>query len=336
MQNNLLERLQQYLLSRYSEAVISNFGLVNGGWECDIYAFHLAANQLKPRDLILRLYLGQDGDIKAARESAGLRRLHQAGYAVPELLLHEADTTILGKPFMIMEKLYGQGLWGALSMSPPDREAHLLDQFSRLQAQLHRLDWQPFTEHAVRYTANPPAVLDDLFTDWRESYARFGVTGFFAVLGWLEDHLSTITVQPAVVHLDFHANNVFLHDDDRMSVIDWSQITVSDYRYDLAWTLMIMGDHGQPHWHDHILSAYTDAAGHPVEQLDYFKVINYTKLLGSAVISLQAGVETQGLRPESIETMKQQGASLQSAYQRLQAITGVTVPEVEEVLSKIT
>ncbi len=43
---------------------------------------------------------------------------------------------------------------------------------------------------------------------------------------------------------------------------------LSDYRTDLTWTLMIMGDFGQPQWGERILHAYRRAAGYPVRKSD--------------------------------------------------------------------
>ncbi|MBZ0284806.1 MAG: phosphotransferase [Anaerolineae bacterium] len=324
-----------YLTAHYPGAQRTDFKRISGGWECDIYTFRLTFADGNSRELILRVYLGNDGIQKAAHEGDGMRQLYQAGYPVPEMLLQETGTAVLGKPFLVMEKLNGQGLWAALSIAPPEQENHLLNQFGRVVAQLHQIDWRPFTPHAARYQNNPPAALDDMLNSFRRLYTEFEVSGFLKMLDWMDAQKAAFAVQPAVVHLDFHANNVFLQEDGHLSVIDWSQLTVADYRADLSWTLMIMGDNGKPGWREKILTAYTNAAGHPVEHLDYFDALSYTKLLGSTVISLRVGSEKLGMRPESIETMKQQGASTRSVYQRLQAITGIAVPEVEAVLREI-
>lgn len=314
---------------------MSNLQYVQSGWECDIYAFTLDNHTGGHRDWILRLFRGEDAAEKAALEARGLRQLHAAGYPVPEMLLVEGDETILGKPFIIMEKLDGQALWGVLASAVPPQDCDLLDQFSRLCAHLHRLDWRPFTDQAARYEADPTAILDDWLAARRQLYADFGVEGFLAVNDWLEAHKNRITVRPAVVHLDFHANNVLLCRDRRMAVIDWTQLAVSDYRTDLSWTLMIMGDHGQPHWRETILDSYARAAEHPVEHLDYFGVIADVKRVASTVISLRVGPEKLGMRPETAEKMRQEGADLHRLYERLRTITGVVVPEVEATLQEI-
>lgn len=322
--------LIDYLAAQFPDTRLADFSLISGGWECDIYTFTLQYSDGKTRDLILRLYLGDDGLAKAQREGGGMRQLFQAGYPVPEIFVQETTSAILGQPFLIMEKLDGGALWPALAVAPPEQEDYLLRQFGEVVARLHQLDWRPFTHHVT-----PAAVLNDMLKTFRQLYTDFEVPGFLKILDWMDAHKTTITVQSAVVHLDFHANNVFLRGDGRLTVIDWSQITVADYRADLSWTLMIMGDHGKPGWREKILAAYIQAAGHPVENLAYFDALSYTKLLGSTVLSLSVGAERLGLRPESVETMKQQGASLRSVYQRLQAITNLTIPEVESVLSQL-
>ncbi len=323
--------LQAYLSTQDPTARVTSFERVSGGWECDIYGFTLARADGSQQDLILREYLGEDSIPKMLRESSGLRQLRRAGYPVPEVFFHEKETSILGKPFLIMEKLEGQTLWGKLLTVPPEQEHELIQQFGALIAQLHRLDWYPFTEHAARYEADSAAILHDVIAASRQQYQQFGVAGFLAVTDWLDAHRHDFTLQPAVVHLDFHANNVFWCTDGTLKVIDWSQCSVSDYRHDLSWTLKIMGDHGLPHWYDAILEAYQRAAGHEVTHLDYFHVINDSKYLSSTVIALEIGAEKVGLRPGSL-TLEEEAQPLRHTYQRMQRITGVSLPEVETLL----
>lgn len=326
--------LRQYLADRYPGVMISDLQFTTSGWESDIYTFTLYFSSEAPKTFILRPYLGNGATQKLIRETCGLRQLHQAGYPVPAVLLSETDSSILGEPFTIMEKLEGRVLWPILAESSQTRTSYLLDRFGSLLARLHQLDWRPFTEQTVLYQANPTVILDELFASLRQLYTRFGVVGFLAIVDWLESHKSEITVQPSVVHLDFHANNVLLCNDEHLAVIDWTQVTVSDYRADLSWTLMIMGDFGQPHWGERILQAYSLTAKNPVEQLDYFNIITYAKLLASTVISLRDGPEKLGMRPETVKSINQQAPILKKLSRRIQSITGLIVPEVEAALSQ--
>jgi aminoglycoside phosphotransferase (APT) family kinase protein len=235
----------------------------------------------------------------------------------------------------VMEKLEGRVLWPVLDGASSYEANDLLEQFGRLLAQLHRLDWRPFTEQAALYEANPAGILDELLASLRQLYTQFDVRGFLAIVDWLESHKTMAEVQPSVVHLDFHPTNVFLGDDGRLSVIDWSQISVSDYRADLTWTLMIMGEFGRPQWAEQILQAYQATAVQPVMNLDYFNVLSYTKLLGSTVISLRESPEKLGLRAETAESVAAQLPVLKALAKELHNITGLTIPEVEAVFRQI-
>jgi Ser/Thr protein kinase RdoA (MazF antagonist) len=159
--------------------------------------------------------------------------------------------------------------------------------------------------------------------------------GFLQIIDWLEAHKHEISVRPAVVHQDFHANNVFLCSDDRFAVIDWTQFAVSDYRIDLCWSLLIMGDFGNPAWGNQILHAYASQSHRPVEDLDYFHVIVGMKLLASTVISFAFGPAELGLRPEAIELTKEQLLIYRQISRRIRTITGLTVPEWEDVFERM-
>ncbi len=51
------------------------------------------------------------------------------------------------------------------------------------------------------------------------------------------------------VHWDYHPGNVLLRDDSSAVVIDWTQIDVSDPRFDLAWTLLLVSSYeGAERW----------------------------------------------------------------------------------------
>jgi len=68
-----------------------------------------------PKTFVLRPYLGDGATQKSIREACGLGQLHQAGYPVPAILLSETDSSVLGRPFTIMEKLEGRPLWPVLT-----------------------------------------------------------------------------------------------------------------------------------------------------------------------------------------------------------------------------
>jgi aminoglycoside phosphotransferase (APT) family kinase protein len=329
----LAASFQPYLTGRYPGAIFSDFQFLTSGWESDVYSFTLCQPGEDPQGYILRLYPGEGSAEKMAREAAGLSRLHSAGYPVPLLLLNERNPGFLGMPFTVLEKLEGRNLWPVLAQASPAQANRMLDRFAGLIAQLHQLDWRPFIPNAAIYQAHPAGLLEELFASARGLYIRFDLPGFLTIIDWLETNSSGLKLKPAVVHLDLHANNVLLCADDRLVVIDWTQVTVSDYRVDLSWTLMIMGDLGVPAWGEHILRAYASTAGQPVDDLEYFQVISALKLLGSTVISLKADPKNLGLRPETAASIQGQAPIYRALARRIQITTGLVIPEIEKTIT---
>lgn len=328
-------RLSHYISSRFPGAVISDVDFLVSGYESEIYMFNLKRLRSSGDECLLRLFTGDGAAGKLAREAKALSLLQSAGYPVPALLLQETNPDVLGKPFEIIERLEGQALWPVLASAEPDKQRVLLSSFGALLAQLHRLDWRAFAENPEPYEENPSRLLDETISHYRSLYAKYNLTGFVQLTDWLDEQKGEISVQPAVVHQDFHANNVFRCSDGRLVVIDWTQFAVSDYRIDLTWTLLIMGDLGNPDWGEQILHTYASHSNHPMEHLDYFHVIVSMKLLASTVISLTFGPEELGLRPEVVELTKEHLSIYRQLSQQLRTITGLPVPELETVLGRL-
>ena len=328
----LADRLSLYIASRYPDTIVSDLDFFVSGFESEIYTFCLQRSRSSRKNYVLRLFTGEGAAEKLTREARALSLLQRAGYPVPALLVQETDPGILGKPFEIIDRLQGQALWPLLASTESQREGQLLSRFGALLARLHQLDWRSFTANPGEFEKNPALLLDQLLAQYRSLYAKYNCKGFIRVIDWLNAHKSRIRVRPAVVHQDFHANNVLLCPNDQLFVIDWTQFAVSDYRLDISWMLLIMGDLGNAEWGKRILDAYVSAADGPIEHLDYFNVIVYVKLLASTVISFAFSPEELGLRPDVIELTQKKLSTYKQLARRVQNITGLNVPELENIL----
>jgi aminoglycoside phosphotransferase (APT) family kinase protein len=61
--------------------------------------------------MILRIYSGEGAHESAAQAFHGTKRLHDAGYPVPRVLNVGGADSLVGAPFMIMERIEGKALW---------------------------------------------------------------------------------------------------------------------------------------------------------------------------------------------------------------------------------
>jgi aminoglycoside phosphotransferase (APT) family kinase protein len=197
---------------------------------------------------------------------------------------------------------------------------------------LHRLDWRSFCADPATFEADPLRILTGWFSSQRRMIQQFEVPGFLDIIDWLERHIPPDGIKPVIVHRDFHANNVILNYRGQMIVIDWTQVGVFDYRADLSWTLLIMGDFGQKQWADHILKRYEALTGKPVEYLPYFDVISYLKQLVDTVITLRSGRQAAGLNPVKEINLEQEIPLLKMYSKRIAEITGIKIREVERMI----
>jgi aminoglycoside phosphotransferase (APT) family kinase protein len=265
-----------------------------------------------------------------------MSQLRQASYPVPRVLILERENSPFdGKPFVIMEKIEGQVLWSLLFNSPREKQQELLTLFCELFIQLHALEWRPFVDDLKRYDIGDPYVFVDQWLNMaHDTLTRFSKAGFFPIVEWLEarrDELSCL--RPSPVHLDFHPNNILIGSDGSAGVIDWGNIDVSDSRFDLAWTLVLVSSYEGAEWRDRILREYERLAGTKVEQIECFEVFACAKRLASVVISLLDGPEKLGMRPDAVAMMKQQMGAVRRVYDLLLERTGIRIEEVEKLLA---
>ena len=170
---------------------------------------------------------------------------------------------------------------------------------------------------------------------WRQALGEgeLGLPGFTPVFNWLEQRKGQVRgAVPAVVHRDFHPNNILICPDGRLVVIDWTQIGVSDARYDLAWALLLLGTYEGTEWRERILREYERQVGHSLLDMDFFEVAACAKRLFSMVFSVQSGAEKMGMRPGAENIIRQETEHIQRVYEVLRSRCDVVIPEVEALV----
>jgi hypothetical protein len=108
----------------------------------------------------------------------------------------------------------------------------------------------------------------------------------------------------------------------------------SDYRVDLAWTLLPHSGHGRPEARDRVLGRYEQAAGHRVDQIEYIDVIACARRLFGILVSLSVGAAKASLRPGAEEMIKN-AAHIEYVCALLRERSGITIAEVERLLSAL-
>jgi len=320
------------------EVNIKNATALNVGWESIIYAFDLVPvpeRDRQPERLILRIYPGEDARHKAIREFEGIQRLYAVGYPVPAVYLLEQNNSPFSKPFIIMEYIEGEIMWPILDRATPDDAATFLTRFCELFIQLHTLDWHGFVPPQDQPAVQNPYHFVDSYISMLKNMAKSfpALNLFLPVIEWLEARRDGVPCQhPTPVHWDFHPGNLIVQPNGTIKVIDWTQIQVTDPRFDLGWTLLLAGAYSGNDIRTFILEEYQRLSGMRIENLAFFDVANAIKRIASVMISFSAGAEKMGMRPDAIANMRRDFPALRWVYNLMVERTGIGIPEVEQFL----
>lgn len=338
----LCDYLQCVHLDR-DRLIIRNVRDITTGWENELLAFTAEWGSFRRRrceELVLRLYPGAFAERRLTMEYEALSSLGAAGYPVPRVDRFELQDSRFSKPFLIIEYVEGRNMWQPMLGSTPEAGADLRRLFCRLLARLHDLDWRTIVRNPGRYEpVSRYSIVENVLAEFSAIFAPVLLPGFRAGLQWLVAHQHDVVCsEPVMAHLDFHPGNILLRDrvhpaEERAVVIDWTSALVTDYRFDLAVTLTVIGAFKS--WDDReaVLREYEREAGRSVRHLEFFEVI---ACFARLVLMTNALIDSphSGLRPGIQSLMRKKLPAMRQMYQRFLQLTGVAVPEVERMLDR--
>jgi aminoglycoside phosphotransferase (APT) family kinase protein len=297
------------------------------GWECDVWTFLLSPRPgAHPLRLILRGYRGSGAAEKAVTVSAAMRTLKSAGFAVPVIFTVQTDNSSLNQPFVIMQRIDGELLGDMMRRANGLELDILVERFCGLAVHLHRLDLEPDNAEFV-----PRLSIDGWLTSAKQAVDEYDLPDFAPVVAWLEANRPRAEFSPSMTHGDFHPWNVLVDKGGNPSVIDWTSAQLMDFRFDLAWTLLLASASFGDDMRLRILHDYERLWGETVEDLDFFEAAACGRRLSGILISLRDGPERMGMRPEAAGMMIGAGSHIATARRILRERTGLEIPIVDEL-----
>jgi aminoglycoside phosphotransferase (APT) family kinase protein len=310
---------------------------MTSGWGHEMFSFdcEYQSDGMHCSDaLVLRIFSGDDASLASQRECVGMHRLLRTGFPVPHVHALESGDSAIGEPFIIMERIKGRTLWPLIPESVASKQVDLRSRFCELLVRLHKLDWMAFIDYATGSDVRNPFAFVDTCLAKEEKFLRLhSQLDLLPALKWLQMRRADVPCfQPAMVHDDYHYQNVLLSEDDSMLVIDWSGLRVSDARFDLAWMLLLQRTHIGVEERNLLLREYERFAECRIQELEWFEVFASLRRLRIFAALLDGKANELGVHPGAAALAKQNLEPLKRVYEFMAATTGVESPSIESLL----
>jgi aminoglycoside phosphotransferase (APT) family kinase protein len=331
-------------LSAYLGACVADLRVLASGWETIIFEFRLGMRSASHpeipvgRPLALRFYQGAQANDKGRREHLTIDRLSVAGYSVPHPYVFEPDASLMGAPFMVLERLDGGPLFNPRGF-PEALKTFSLAFFSfvRAQVRLHRMNPGAAglrdIPHAYDRSGMPAGtpLLDRVLAIVGERIEHGPLPGLRDAFRRLSERAGEYRVAAqSIVHMDYHPLNVLVRGVRVTGVIDWVNADVGDRHLDSAMTAAILSSSAmeRPRWmRDNLIgnglracfaSLYLPLyhAMEPVEfeRLRYCQAVAALLRLSMLGMMRARGAETVGFRREAIGEVTPAVVRLLSRY----------------------
>ncbi len=177
------------------------------------------------------------------REFRVLKALNPVFPYCPKPLVYTEDTSIMGCPFYVMERIKGiilrKTLPEGLELSP-DQMRSLCESLLDVHYKLHSIDYKAI---GLEGFGKPEGYVKRQVEGWSERYRAARTPdspAFEKVMQWLHDKMPPDFIKPTVIHNDFKFDNVVLDPDNPLRIIgvlDWEMATVGDPLMDLGCSL---------------------------------------------------------------------------------------------------
>jgi aminoglycoside phosphotransferase (APT) family kinase protein len=178
----------------------------------------------------------------------------------------------------------------------------------------------------------PVTTIDDWLELANKMIHDLDLPQFERVLEWMERHRPRGQTPTSLIHGDYHPRNILIDEDARPFVIDWASAQQSDFRFDLAWTLLLTASSAGENVRTNVLRSYERQAGATVNDLEFFEVAACARRLADILVSLRDGPGRMGMRTEAAAMMMGQRGHIEVANRLLEHRTGMRIADADHVL----
>jgi len=223
---------------------------IQGGFDTTIFGFTL--DRVPPPlqgPLILRLSLANADAARVKLETVVQNTLADMDFPAPRVMVTESDATILGGPFMVMQRVAGKPLGHAIEgfgagssfarrlqllVNLPSILSGIIEQWVDVQIRLHQLPAERLLQAVTAAGIDARVVtFEGQLARLRTNVERHALTGLEPGLAWLDQHRPS-QAQAAICHGDFHPLNILADNGKPTGVIDWPNVVIAEPAMDVG------------------------------------------------------------------------------------------------------
>ncbi len=217
-----------------------------------------------------------------------LEALHGGPVPVPQPYWLEDDPQWFGFPFMVMEKVEGEGGMGYLA--DPERAQQILRIYVESMGGMHHYSPEELGLHYIGIPKDTREATLRQIEVWADRYRRYRYVKeplLEEAILWLKKNVPEPKRPVRLIHGDLSAGNFILRDEKVVAHIDWEWSNLGDPMEDAAFFAYIKGRmFGPPEPILDLLREYEDFEIEG-DELRYWEVFNYVKGCCSNIATLK-------------------------------------------------
>jgi aminoglycoside phosphotransferase (APT) family kinase protein len=168
------------------------------------------------------------GPADVARQGRIMSALHEVGFPVPPIVAQSSDPVVLGRPFVLMERVVGT----AVDVAADTTDARSL--VASVVDTARRLHSIPVAQSGIG--DEQPSTLRHELQRWSRLVERVPQELVSGAAGLQEALLAQVPAErtPTLVHADFHMGNMLFGGADVVAVLDWEIAEIGQPLIDLG------------------------------------------------------------------------------------------------------
>ena len=294
-----IEALGNCLRQRFTHATdltVAEVKTVPGGYSKRTISIYLENPGTVPASLIARVDNPESPiATSVTQEYPIVAECHRLGVPVPNPVALVTDKSILGAPFMLMERVAGEvpgDFWG-----PKNQDPHIAESLARVLAKLHGLNPAGFGDppSAEAVADRVLQEIDECQSTWKKlSVSNIPVEAAFA---WLRNNIELASGPVSLIHRDAAFHNILANEGKVTALLDWEMATFGTAAEDLGY---VYASAIQSIPWDSFLDAYQEPSTSipSREQIDFYRLWADLRI---TTLVVQVSVAFLGGKSQSIQ-----------------------------------